>query len=114
MNRRVLVLALLVGAVTSACCANNRKAKEAALQTALVIEAEAEYVLKFNLIDPVALATSSDGSFDKAACIEHSKMLELFKQETPALAAALRAWADDTDVESFELVEVDHEARCTP
>ena len=114
MKFQTLLLAIVSVALFASCCTNNRKSKEAALQTALVIEAEADYVLANNLIDPRALATKADGTFDYDACIEHSKMLELFIQETPALAAALRAWAQDEDVQEFTPEEVDHSVRCKP
>lgn len=114
MKSQTILLAIIITALTSACCTDNRKSKEAALQASLVLQAEAEYVIANNLIDPIKLATSPDGTFDKEACIEHSKMLELFLQETPALAAALEAWANEKDVEEFVPTEANYEARCNP
>lgn len=113
MTTRYTLLLIIIAAVLSACCTDNRKSKEAALQTALIIEAESNYVIDHDLIDPVALATGADGSFDKEACIEHAKMRELFKQDNFILAAALRAWGEDKDVEAPKPAEVDFEAICT-
>lgn len=105
----------LVALLLSGCCTtDNRKSKQAALSTAVLLEAQSAYVIDNGLIDPVKLATAADGTFDKAACIEHSKMIELFRQDAPALAAALRAWSQGEDVQDYKPEEVDHEARCSP
>lgn len=114
MSLRTALLSFLVLCTTMACSTNNRKSKEAALQASLVMQAQADYVVRNGLIDPKALATDPDGTFHKDVCVEHSKMLETFRQGTPALAAALKAWANDEDVQELELEEVDHEARCAP
>ena len=106
----LICLGLLLAA--GCCTTENRASKKAALQTALILEAESAYVV--DTLDPRARATAEDGTFDKEACVEHSKMLELFRQDNIALAAAWRAWANDEDVPETTLEEVDHEARCAP
>ena len=91
---------------------DNRKSREAFLGYANVLEAESAYIIDNGIIDPVALATSDTGSFDKAACVEHSMMLEYYKQDLPAMAKAMREWAEGKDVSEYKPEDVDHDARC--
>lgn len=112
---RAVLLSFFMGALLIGCCGldENRKSREAFLGYAAVLDAEAQYIVGNSIIDPVALATNADGTFDKAKCIEHSKMSEYYRQDLPAMAKAMREWAEGTDVTETKFEEVDHEARCT-
>lgn len=111
---RELVASCVLMGLCAGCCSldENRKSREAMLQTAEVLEAESAYVQ--SILDPRALATAPDGTFDQAACIEHANWLEVFKTDNPALARALRAWAEGEEVDVYTLPEVDFASLCVP
>jgi hypothetical protein len=115
--KELLMVAGIVGiivAIATGCCTldENRKSREGLAKLAAAIRIQADYVVDGGLVDPVKLATGEDGSFDVELCIKHSKMLESFRQGSPAMALSLEQWAAGEVVTDPAITDVDHEARC--
>ena len=105
------VAILLMAMNLTGCCQN--KALRSGLQAySNVIGHTGKWVIDNDLINPKAVGTSPDGTFNKAKCIEAAKMLDLFAQGFPLMSSSLGQWAQGEDVLVPPRVKVDYEAFC--